>query len=464
MNDLNTMTTSLPAFLDAVLIPGARGVVKLADAMADFQRERFASLVPALMAIARGERPDCGRHWWEATKGASKDTDLATCILWLLAFSPRSLTCQIGAADTDQADELRKAAKAVLRCNEWLASAIEIQADRIINKRTESVAQIIAADIAGSHGARPDVLILNELTHVSKPEFAQNLLDNASKVPHGIVIIATNAGNLDTWQHEWRELARTSPRWTFHKFDRPAPWLEPDEIKEAETRNPRSRFLRLWWGQWLPDAGDEAVNDADLQASITIATGEQSVWWEGFTYGCGVDLAWRRDRAAVVCLGADHSRQRVRLACAREWAATGGKDIDLIAVKQYIVDLRQRFGMTSVFGDESQAVLMGQQLGMQGINFIPVPQAGKVAGARAMTLTQAFKDRVVDLFDHHPLIRDLKKLRVIDRSGGTKLEAARDENGHADLGFAFSFVLPAALNTCRAVPQDLSQQWDIVEA
>ncbi len=66
-------------------------------------------------------------------RSASKDTDLAICLLWLLAFSPRSLACQIGAADEDQADELRKAAKGILRANAWLSGTIDIQANRIIN-------------------------------------------------------------------------------------------------------------------------------------------------------------------------------------------------------------------------------------------------------------------------------------------------------------------------------------------
>jgi len=80
----------------------------------------------------------------------------------------------------DQADELRKAAKDILRLNPWLATRIEIQSWKIICNATASECEIIAADVAGSHGARPDVLILNELSHVTKQEFAENLLDNAA--------------------------------------------------------------------------------------------------------------------------------------------------------------------------------------------------------------------------------------------------------------------------------------------
>src|SRR5262249_15775492 len=157
--------------------------------------------------------------WWERTKGASKDTDLAVQLLWLLGFSGRSLTIQCGAADADQADELRKAAKQILRLNAWLAAGVTINEMVLLNPRTDSRCEIIPAEGGGSDGARADLVILNELSHIQKREFAENLLDNAAKVPHGVVCIATNAGFNPSWQWDWRERARTSAekgeRWYF---------------------------------------------------------------------------------------------------------------------------------------------------------------------------------------------------------------------------------------------------------
>src|SRR6185503_3267656 len=105
------------------------------------------------LAVARGHKPSVGRFWWEATKGASKDSDLACCLLWLLAFTARPLLCQVGAADADQAGELRKAAKDVLRLNPWLTTRVEILNWRIVCDATGASCEIIAADVAGFHGA-----------------------------------------------------------------------------------------------------------------------------------------------------------------------------------------------------------------------------------------------------------------------------------------------------------------------
>ena len=204
------------------------------------------------------------------SKGASKDSDLGVCLLWLLVFSQRSLLVQVGAADQDQAGELHKAVRDVIALNPWLSELVKLTNNKITCAHNGATCEILAADVAGSHGARPDVLLVNELSHIVKREFAENLLDNATKMPGGLAIIATNAGFVGTWQHDWREQARTSPRWSFHQLAQPAQWIDGDELQEAAVRNSATRFRRLWWGVWAAGAGD-ALDESDLAAALTLA-------------------------------------------------------------------------------------------------------------------------------------------------------------------------------------------------
>src|SRR5262249_8332932 len=102
------------AFIESLKIPSAHGPQSFGVCMASFQREWFKAITPALLPIAKGEKPPIGRYWTERTKGGSKDSDIACCLLWLLAFATRRLEAQVGAADADQADELRKAARDIL--------------------------------------------------------------------------------------------------------------------------------------------------------------------------------------------------------------------------------------------------------------------------------------------------------------------------------------------------------------
>ena len=190
------------AFRDALILPSAHGSKRLGAILADFQHRDFAALDRAFLALRNRQQPVPNRFWLERTKGASKDTDLAVMLLWLLAFAQRPLVCQVGAADRDQADELRKACKGMLRVNPWLAEVIEVQASAVLGLRNESRCDILTSDAPSSHGARPDLVILNELSHVPSREFAETLLDNAEKVPSGLVVIATNAGFDPSWQYE----------------------------------------------------------------------------------------------------------------------------------------------------------------------------------------------------------------------------------------------------------------------
>ena len=125
--DLQQFATDPLAFFDALIIPSAHGARPFQEVMAKFQRAWFRTVAPSLLAVAAGETPPVGRLWSERTKGSSKDSDCACVLLWLLAFSRTKLDMQVGAADRDQANELKKAAADVLRLNPWLSQRVEVQ-------------------------------------------------------------------------------------------------------------------------------------------------------------------------------------------------------------------------------------------------------------------------------------------------------------------------------------------------
>jgi hypothetical protein len=462
------------AFQSALIVPSSKGPRPFGDIMADFQRERFAQIGAALVSVARGETPAIGRYFWEATKGASKDSDLAVCLLWLLAFTKRPLFCQVGAADQDQADELRKAAKAILRLNPWLAEVITVQSWQIVSARTDSACEVIAADVAGSHGARPDVLILNELSHIGKKEFAETLLDNAAKVPHGLVCIATNGGFVPSWQHDWRELARVSDRWGFHQRSEPAPWLDPAEIDEARRRNPPARFNRLWAGQWVAQTGDAIPSNL-----IDRAIGTYAVAAGGLRPGCmqpvtmGVDLALRRDRAAIAisCLLDEGWRQgrrpRVAIIYAQSWRPPPGGEIILDEVEAAIVHACRLYHCGQIVMDPWNAGQLGQHLGAMGFDARPIYPTVANLDAQAMHLFNGFRDGLFELPTNCPeLIADLKKLSIIERPGvgqtSFRITAPRDLMGHCDLASAAALCLTVSSVYAQTMtpPRETHHYWD----
>jgi phage terminase large subunit-like protein len=448
VQSLRRVASDPAAFQAALVIPSAHGPRRFADCMADFQRERFASINPSLIAVANGKMPECGRHWWEATKGASKDSDLAVCLLWLLAFTKRPLVCQVGAADQDQAGELKKAAKDILRLNLWLSQRVAVQSWRIVCEATESACEIIAADISGSHGARPDVLILNELSHVTKQEFAENLIDNSAKVPQGLVVIATNAGFTGTWQSKWREIARSSKNWNVHIRAEPSPWLNAADMEEAKLRNPPARFMRLWYGVWASGAGD-ALDPSDIAAATKPDLAPLKGRSGALSFVAGLDLGISQDHSALIVLGCDGATQRIRLADLQSWrpqALTGR--VDLEAVEAAVADAHHRFGLECVCYDPYQAALMAQRLTKQGVNMREMTFVGRNLHAMANTMLETFRSRRIDLYHHPRLLSDLSRLTIVEKSYGFRLEATRDADGHADTATALAIALPTAIEWC----------------
>ena len=118
-----------------------------------------------------------------------------------------------------------------------------------------------------------------------------------------------------------------------HFKDKPAPWLDPADIAEAERRNSRSRFMRLWWGVWATGAGD-AIDPDDLAAAVDPFAGPMYGVESDFGFGIGLDLGIRRDHSAACVLGFNWRTHRVHLAACESWALPPpGGQIDLIAVQ-----------------------------------------------------------------------------------------------------------------------------------
>ncbi len=439
-------------FIGDLTVPSAAGPCRFAAVMADFQRVDFQAIAPSLLALTRGEKPPIGRFWIERTKGASKDSDLACCLLWLLAFSPRPLRVQIGAYDSRQADEVRLIVKAILRLdgplNHLLREVIEVQRSLIVNTRTESTAEILTTDSKGTHGSRPDVVLIDELSHVDSQEFAETLADNLDKMPNGLMLIATNAGYVQTWQHAWRNIAVSSDRWHFSPYKQPAPWINPADLEESRLRNSAARYARLWAGEWVRDGGD-ALDIEDIEACVTLEPPphvDHPSWGSYFgncRFVAGLDLATKRHHSALVVLGVDDTR-RIRLAHVQSWRPIAGK-VDLTAVREGVLAAHRSFRFAACYYDPFQAALMAQDLGRQNVPMREFQFVGRNLNTMASKLIETFRAREINLYPDERLIGDLTRLTIVERQFGFKLEAAYDaEHGHADTAFALAIALPAA--------------------
>ena len=442
---ISTYATDFLAFANDLVIPAAGGPARFGDVMADFQREAFFAISPNLEKVSRGEIPEKKYFWLERTKGASKDSDLGVACLWALAFGSggRPILIEAGANDASQADELRRAMKDVVLLNPLLADVLEVQSTSVVNRRTSARLEIIASDAAGAHGSRPTITIINELSHIGREEFALTMADNSGKVAAGLMMVATNAGQLGTWQHRWMENAATSAQWHFSKVDKPAPWISERDLIEAKRRNPASRYARLWQGRWVAVSGD-ALDESDIEASI-VHEGPMFTREEGYVFAGGLDLSQKRDFSGFVVLAAKLGTGRVRLAWAEFWKPSPGHPVDLASVHRSILSARARYGLRIVFADEWQTAYLGQLLAHDGVTVEAVKFGPGGQSAMATAILTSFRDRRIELYRHDQLLADLAKLSIVERPGGLKLEAPRGPDGHADVAFALAAALPTVL-------------------
>jgi len=437
-------------FMYGLTIPAATGKCLFLNCIVDFQREFFEDIGPSLRALLDGKRPEKRRFWMERTKKAAKDSDLAVCVVWLMAFSRRPLKCQICASNRRQAGIIEDRVVELLYYNPWLNEFVEVIQGTIRNKQMQRAVwtRIEATGSAGeAQGQTPDLLILNELVHVEKWSTMETHMNNADGVPSGIVIVATNAGVKGTAAETWRKNALANPgRWRTHLWSQPTPWASSDDIAEAKIRHPLGgEFERLWNGKWISGAGD-ALKDDDIRqcfdSSLQPASGAESGW----DYVAGIDIGVHHDHTGLVILGVHRLRRKIRVVEMQDWKpGRRTKKVDLIGVQQECLRLHRLFRIGWFGYDPHQAELMVQNLSLKGIPMRAVPFTEKNLVLMAETLIQVVESGILECYEDARLLGDFGKFNLVKKSYGYRLEATSDETGHADVGTALVIALPQAV-------------------
>lgn len=463
------LSTDPRCFVENLIFRTPEGKERFGEVLAPHQKEWLDVLCPAFLSLAKGEIPTAQRVWVEGTKGSAKDDLTAALVLWLARFSRRPLTVQVGAADQDQANELVKSAKVWVHFNPKLFAhagkdVVAINNHKIVGPLVDI--EIIATDVASSHGAKPDLLILNEVHAITKWEFCENLLDNASKVPDGLVVVLTNAGFQDTDAWRWREIARTSERWTFLQYAQPAPWISAAELAEAERRcRTRSRFLRLFWGVWPTSGMGDAFDPDQIKRIVRIEEPKQFVREQGWVYVGGLDVGVRRDDTALVIVGkhvgyveevveedeSDKDRYwwlddcpeaeskqiihtgtgKLRLVHVAVWkpgdSPTGRVQIE--NVEREILEIHQRLGLAALDCDSSQTEQLAQGLRKSGLEAEAIAQTSQRQELMAEALFSAFQNDLLDLYEQSELIADLANCQLVESGNRYRLISPKNNKG-----------------------------------
>ena len=93
----------------------------------------------------------------------------------------------------------------------------------------------------------------------------------------------------------------------------------------------------------------------------------------------------------------------------------------------------------------TKAAYLAERMQRAGLVCEQLPFVGRHLNEMASTIVETFRTRSIELYRGCPeLIRDLKRLVIVEKSFGLKLEAPTTEQGHADNAFALAICLPEA--------------------
>lgn len=434
-------------FRRRLLIDTGTGLKLYEDAADDWQERDFAAMDSGWKRALGQNGDGYLRAYLERPRGHSKTTDIAIMACWALFASRRQIRGVVAAGDQEQAGFVRDAAQKLIKDNLWLGQILHSYQYRITNRYTGSVLQILASDAATNYGETPDFLVCDELTHWEKPDMWDAMFSSVAKRPLCMLLIISNAGigEGSSWQWNIREMARMDESWYFSRIDGPtASWMSEDQLAEQRRMLPPSSYKRLYLNLWVPGSGD-ALDPADIQAAITLPGPARYRDYESL-HIAGLDLGVNNDHTGFVTVAIRPGSGRIRLVECRSWKPQefDGK-VPLDAVKEAVKASAEKYGTAITYYDPHECELMAQQLRNEGVIMEEMPFIGKQLTGMASALLQVFTSRRIDLYRDEDLIRDLQRISIVEKPYGYKLEAVRDENGHADRATALAIVMPAAL-------------------
>lgn len=419
---------SLNCFLDSILIPSSPEPQRFGECADEWQRDMMRAKIPAFEHLA-GLNPGYSgplRFLDVLARGHNKSSSEAWLACWLLMASKRRIHGYVLAADRDQGRLIVQAADDFLRLNPWVD--VTIQKDVFTGAAGE--VQVLPFDARSNMGLRGNLYILDEIVHWKRQDEWTAIISGLKKVRPTVLAVMTNAGLLDTWQHDvYLEATAKPKRWsTFHRPGTLASWLDPTEIEEDRAILPPSEFKRLVDNLWIDPAEEydylrrsECIACEAMGTSLIYRLTKQV----GVAhYIVGVDYGAKKDRTALVVLHVDKNGVVVidRL---EVWQGSDFPDgrVPVEKVENWLLEVRRSFSPSLIVLDPHQMEGTAQRL--EGLG-APVERYNFRGGRGNFELAQHL--RAIVATKRITWYPDAGTIIVKDkRTGGTKRETLTDE-------------------------------------
>jgi phage terminase large subunit-like protein len=429
-------------------------------------------------AILKTSR-DVHFHFLSRARGYSKTSDLAGVSLAVLLTQAPAMSRSVAvAADQEQAGLLLDAMRGFVFRMPPLADLLDVQATRVISKRTGASIQAIPADAAGSWGLRPYFVVADELAQWGESGSPRRVWDAIStsvpKVPGSRMVVITTAGSPGHWARKVRDHAEHDPLWRLSEVTGPPPWMSRAMLAEQERRLLPSTYARYFLNLWT-SAEDSLVSEDDL-AACAVLDGPVAPQ-QNTRYVIGVDVGIKRDRTvAAVCHAEPVRKQidslgtqvtaatRVQLDRMEVWQGNRERPVRLQEVEDWIAEAAKNYRPATVRLDNWQAVGMMQRLQARGIKCEEFTFSASSVGRIAAALHRQLRDRMLALPDDPDLLDELRHVRLRETAPGV-VRLDHDSDGHDDRAVALALCVHKLLDGPAGPPPQASfttlGRWDV---
>src|SRR5205814_546057 len=112
---------------------------------------------------------------------------------------------------------------------------VDVQAWKVVNRRSGATLEALAADAAGAWGLRPYFVVCDELAEwgtTGAPRRIWDAITTAVPKTGGRLAVITTAGSPAHWSRKVRDHAENHPLWRLSETPGPAPWTPSEFLEE----------------------------------------------------------------------------------------------------------------------------------------------------------------------------------------------------------------------------------------
>lgn len=352
-----------------------------------------------------GEPP---RAYWDVCpRGHDKSTGVGRVLAFMLAYSRNQLNMYAAAGDEEQANLLSEAMQAEINLNPWLKERIEFK-NKLVTGPGGRL-RILTSDAPTSWGSRPDVVVLDELTFWKKRALFDALVTGLHKRPGSMLWIIGNAGELDTWQWDLLQVAKSDPSF-WSVFEVPvdttlASWLSGDDITRIVKTLPPGLARRVIWNHWVPQGeGCDYLQTAEITPCVVEDLPVDLEPVDGRLYFISLDYGPKKDRTVGTVLHRDDTTLKVTIDRMRIWQGSQAVPVPIglpgpnedpaaDSVCEWLWSMKATYPYCIFVMDEYQMEAVIQKLRSEGATVIRFEPRG---GKSNYEMAEALRDHIIN--------------------------------------------------------------------